>query len=226
MKSIAEKLKEIQTEIEQFSPHPERVKLIAVSKYSTTEELLPYLEEGVYVLGENRVQVIQEKVADLEKRGKKFPIEWHFIGNLQKNKVKYIIDQVAMIHSINKLSLAEEIDKRAKTIGRKIPVLLEVNVSGEESKEGYSVEDLEQDLPKLLSLTSLSIQGLMTMAPFTENREEQRKVFQSLRALQEKWNQEFFAGALQELSMGMSNDYQVALEEGATMIRLGRKIFD
>ena len=225
MKQIEERIKEIYEEVKQYSPYPEKVKVIAVSKYLTAQEMLPYLETGIITLGENRVQVIQEKYEELSTYPFAKSLEWHFIGNLQKNKVKYIADKVSMIHSVNKLSLAEEINKKMEALGKKMPVLIEVNVSGEESKEGYEVLEAEKDLPKLLNLKNISICGLMTMAPFTEYIEEQRRVFHKLRTLKEDWNEKYFQGSLTELSMGMSNDYKIALQEGATMIRLGRKIF-
>lgn len=225
MEEIKNRIAAIQQEVQEHSPYPEKVKIIAVSKYLTAKEMLPYLEAGITVLGENRAQVIQEKVELLEDYPFAKNLEWHFIGNLQKNKVKYIIDKVVMVHSINKLSLAQEIDKRAKEKGIIMPVLIEINLAGEESKEGYDLEEALQDIPSLLALKNLSIQGLMTMAPFTEEEEIQRGVFKKLKSLQKEWNEKYFHGSLQELSMGMTNDYIVALQEGATMIRLGRKIF-
>jgi len=225
MKQIEERMKEVYEEVKQYSPYPEKVKVIAVSKYLNAEEMLPYLESGILTLGENKAQIIQEKYEILSSYPFSKSLEWHFIGNLQKNKVKYIVDKVAMIHSVNKLSLAEEINKKMGNLHRKMPVLMEVNVSGEESKEGYDVLEAEQDIPELLKLENICICGLMTMAPFTEDTEEQRKVFRKLRILKEEWNKKYFQDKLTELSMGMSNDYKIALQEGATIIRLGRKIF-
>lgn len=225
MEGIRDRILEIQEEVQKYSPYPDKVKVISVSKYLTAEEMLPYLEEGIHILGENRAQVIQEKVEKLKNYAFSSDLEWHFIGNLQKNKVKYIIDKVSMIHSVNKLSLAEEIDKKARELGIVMPVLIEINLAGEESKEGYALEEVEQDIPALLELKNISIQGLMTMAPFTEEEDIQRGVFANLRKLKDRWNEQYFQGRLQELSMGMTNDYIVALQEGATLIRLGRKIF-
>lgn len=225
MKQIEERMKEVYEEVKQYSPYPEKVKVIAVSKYLSAEEMLPYLQSGILTLGENKAQVIQEKYELLSHCPFSKSLEWHFIGNLQKNKVKYIVDKVAMIHSVNKLSLAEEINKKMGSLNRKMPVLIEVNVSGEESKEGYDVLEAERDIPELLKLENICICGLMTMAPFTEDTEEQRRVFRKLKTLKEEWNERYFQDKLTELSMGMSNDYKIALQEGATMIRLGRKIF-
>lgn len=225
MEEIKNRILQITKEIQEYSPYPEKVKIIAVSKYLTAENMIPYLESGITVLGENRVQMIQEKIEKLKNYSFFKNLEWHFIGNLQKNKVKYIIDKVKMIHSVNKLSLAQEIDKRAKYTKTVMPVLIEINLTGEESKEGYALGEIEKDILDLLQLKHISIQGLMTMAPFTEDLNKQREVFSKLRYLQEEWNEKYFQGSLQELSMGMTNDYTVALQEGATMIRLGRKIF-
>lgn len=119
MKQIEERIKEIYEEVKQYSPYPEKVKVIAVSKYLTAQEMLPYLETGIITLGENRVQVIQEKYEELSTYPFAKSLEWHFIGNLQKNKVKYIADKVSMIHSVNKLSLAEEINKKMEALGKK-----------------------------------------------------------------------------------------------------------
>src|SRR3712207_1310559 len=142
MKSIEERMKEVYEEVKHYSPYPEKVKVIAVSKYLNAKEMIPYLESGIMVLGENKAQVIQDKYEELSSYSFAKSLEWHFIGNLQKNKVKYIADKVAMIHSVNKLSLAEEIDKRMGMLNKKMPVLIEVNVSGEESKEGYDILEI------------------------------------------------------------------------------------
>ncbi|MGL5760151.1 MAG: YggS family pyridoxal phosphate-dependent enzyme, partial [Cetobacterium sp.] len=150
----------------------------------------------------------------------------HFIGNLQKNKVKYIARFIDMIHSINKLSLAEEINKRAKEHDRVIEVLIEINLFQEDSKEGYDYQDFLNDIPALLSLENIKIKGLMTMAPYTDNEDFIRNGFKKLRELKEELNILYFNDSLTELSMGMSNDYKLALEEGATLIRVGSKIFE
>ena len=167
---------------------------------------------------------MKEKQEKFEEMGIK-DLEWHFIGNLQKNKVKYIAEYVKMIHSVNKLSLAQEIDKRAKQYNRIIDVLLEINIAGEESKEGYELEELYKELPQLMALENINIVGLMTMAPFVDDEELLRSVFKRLKDIKEELNDKCFKGNLVELSMGMTNDYKIALEEGATLIRVGRKIF-
>lgn len=222
--SIAENINHILKDIKKYSPHPDKVNLIAVTKYVDSNTIKEVLEGGAKFLGENRVQIITKKHEELWD----FPIEkkWHFIGNLQKNKVKYIAHFIDMIHSVNKLSLAKEIDKRAKENNKKIDVLLEINIFGEETKEGYSYDELISDIPELLTLKNINIKGLMTMAPYIDSETQLRKGFSTLRELKDNLNSTFFNGTLTELSMGMSNDYKIALEEGATFIRVGSKIFE
>ena len=186
--------------------------------------MIPIVNCGVKVFGENKAQIMKEKQEKFNEMGIK-DVEWHFIGNLQKNKVKYIAEYVKMIHSVNKLSLAQEIDKRAKQYNRIIDVLLEINIAGEESKEGYELEELYEELPQLMELKNINIIGLMTMAPFIDDEELLRSVFRRLREIKNELNEKWFKGKLVELSMGMTNDYKIALEEGATLIRVGRKIF-
>jgi pyridoxal phosphate enzyme (YggS family) len=221
---IKENIKELKDEIEKYSPYPERVILLPTTKYVDANGVLEVVEAGCGIVGENRVQALMEKKEKLDDLGKT-DIEWHFIGNLQKNKVKYIGPFIEMIHSVNKLSLAKEIDKRAKQNKRRIKALLEVNISMEESKEGYSLERLYEELPSLIELENIEICGLMTMAPFTAKEDEIKKVFSDLRELKEKLNETHFHGKLTELSMGMTNDYKIALLEGATILRVGSKIF-
>ncbi|MBC2851503.1 YggS family pyridoxal phosphate-dependent enzyme [Cetobacterium sp. 8H] len=222
--NISENIDRIFKDIEIHSPHPEKVELIAVTKYVDSETIKKVLEGGAKNLGENRVQIITKKNDELSD----FPIEkkWHFIGNLQKNKVKYIASFIDMIHSVNKLSLAQEIDKRASEHNKKIDVLLEINLFEEETKEGYDYLELLQDIPALLNLKNINIKGLMTMAPYTDNDDFIRSGFRRIRELKDELNKLYFNDTLTELSMGMSNDYKIALEEGATLIRVGSKIFE
>lgn len=221
---IRENILELKKDIEKYSPNPERVLLLPTTKYVDAYGILEVVKAGCRVLGENRVQALEEKRNILNDLGET-DIEWHFIGNLQKNKVKYIAPYIQMIHSVNKISLAKEIDKRAKENNRRIKVLLEVNISKEESKEGYSIERLYEELPNLLKFENIEICGLMTMAPFTEEEKIIRKVFSDLKKLKEELNETHFNGSLIELSMGMTNDYKIALSEGATILRVGSKIF-
>lgn len=224
MSNIKNNIEEIQKDIKDYSIYPEKVKFIAVTKYVDAEVMNSILDCGVKVFGENKAQVIKEKYEKYLSEGRK-DIEWHFIGNLQKNKVKYIAPFVKLIHSVNKLSLAQEIDKRALQNNRVIDVLLEINIAGEESKEGYELEELYKELPQLLELKNINIIGLMTMAPFVDDEALVRSVFRRLREIKDELNKKTFNGKLTELSMGMTNDYKIALEEGATIIRVGRKIY-
>jgi pyridoxal phosphate enzyme (YggS family) len=201
------------------------VKLVAVTKYVGTEEMSDVISAGVTIVGENKVQVLREKKEKFDQSELGSKIKWHFIGNLQKNKVKYISDYIDLIHSVNKLSLAREIDKRAEAAGRVIEVLLEINIAGEESKEGYSVEKLYKEIPEIIKLKNIKVTGLMTMAPFSEDTELVRRVFRGLRNIKDDLSRDYFQGELKELSMGMSGDYKIALQEGATLIRIGSKIF-
>ncbi len=225
LENIAKNLAEIQEDIEKYSKKPEDVKLVVASKYVDSDGVKKIFDAGHKIMGENRIQSLKEKKENLSLEEKYNGVSWHFIGNLQKNKVKYIIDYIDMIHSVNKLSLAKEINKRAAAVSRVVDVLLEVNVGGEESKEGYTVQELLAELEELKKMENLNIKGLMTMAPFTENEEVVRECFRNLRKLKDRLNEDYFDGKLTELSMGMTNDYKIALEEGATIIRVGSKIF-
>jgi PLP dependent protein len=221
---MKERIEEIRADIKKHSPYPEKVKIVAATKYTDEKGIRDVAAQGIIDIGENRVQAMVEKIEKLSKDELK-NIRWNFIGHLQKNKVKYIIDSVSLIHSVDSLQLAEEIDKRAKKTERVVDILLEVNISNEESKSGYSVEELYKEAEEYKKYSNLNIIGLMTMAPLTEDEEIVRSVFKGLRELKEKLNKMVFYGRLTELSMGMTNDYKTALEEGATMIRVGSKIF-
>jgi len=221
---IKENILELKDDIKKYSPNPEKVLLLPTTKYVDALGVLEVVKAGCKVVGENRVQALEEKREILNSLGEG-DIKWHFIGNLQKNKVKYIASYIDMIHSVNKVSLAKEIDKRAKQNNRRIDVLLEVNISNEESKEGYSIKRLYEELPDLLKLENINICGLMTMAPFTYEEKEIRKVFSDLLKLKDQLNKTYFNDKLIELSMGMTNDYKIALFEGATILRVGSKIF-
>ena len=199
------------------------VQIVAVTKYTDNPEVLKKLfEDGQRAFGENRVQQLEEKVKELEE----LPIEWHFIGRLQSNKVKYIIDKVRLIHSVDRPSLVDELQKRATKKGiKEVDVLLEVNVGGEETKGGVSPEEAPQLLEYILkNAPALRVKGLMTIPPYREDPEEVRPYFARLRELKDKLAEEFNL-ELPELSMGMSHDYEVAVEEGATIVRVGSAIF-
>lgn len=221
--AIKENIEEILKDIKKYSPHPEKVKLIAVTKYVDTDKMEEIIECGHRVIGENKAQIIREKINYFKEKNE--DIEWHFIGNLQKNKVKYIINDVSLIHSVNKLSLAQEINKKAEQINKIMNVLLEINIYGEESKQGYNLEELLVDLEELKNLKNINIKGLMTMAPLNVDSEMTRKVFSRLVEIKNELNEKYFNGTLTELSMGMSGDYKIALEEGSTIIRIGTVLF-
>lgn len=222
--SIKENICEVIEDIKKYSPHPEKVKLIAVTKYVDENVIEKVLDTGHSILGENKAQVIREKIDYF--KAKNMDIEWHFIGNLQKNKVKYIINDVSLIHSVNKLSLAEEINKRAEQVGKIIDILLEINVYGEESKQGYKLEELISDLEALKNLKNINIKGLMTMGPLDVDEVTTRKVFAELVRIKKELNENYFNNSLTELSMGMSGDYKIALQEGSTIIRVGSKLYE
>lgn len=200
---------------------PQDVQIVAVTKYIDTEQTEQVIRAGVTDIGENRLQVALPKIegmaAELQER-----VRWHYIGNLQTKKVKDVLSRFYMIHSLDRLSLAEEIHKRAEALGRSIPCLVQVNVSGEESKSGFAPEDVPAFLQAARELTGVEVRGLMTMAPAGSDPEAARPVFRGLRDLRDAL---IAAGLLsdtaRELSMGMSGDYEVAVEEGATLVRLG-----
>lgn len=201
--------------------NPSEVTLIAVSKtkpISMIEELLPL---GVRDFGENKVQELTEKAEILSPE-----IRWHMIGHLQRNKVKYVVDKACLIHSVDSLRLAEEISKEAGKKNRTASVLLEVNVAGEESKFGIAPEEALPLAKEIAGLPHIQIKGLMTIAPYTEDPENNRNFFRDLRKLSVDIAQENIDNVtMNVLSMGMTGDYEVAIEEGATHVRVGTGIF-
>ena len=200
---------------------PEEVTLIAVSKTKPVEMLKEAYDAGARVFGENKVQEIMDKY-DLMPSD----VQWHMIGHLQRNKVKYIIDKVAMIHSVDSVRLAETIEKEAAKKDLCMPVLVEVNVAQEESKFGLSVEEVVPFLEEICSYRHIKVMGLMTIAPFVADPEENRAVFQKLKKLSVDIEAKNINNIVMSvLSIGMTNDYQVAVEEGATMVRVGTGIF-
>lgn len=200
---------------------PKSITVVAVTKYLDVEQLKAVFEAGLEHIGENRVQDALPKWEEYRERG-----TWHFIGHLQTNKVKYVLGKFKYIHSLDRLSLAEEIEKRAAQQELIVPCFVQVNVSGEESKYGLAPHEVEPFIEQLASYPHIQAIGLMTMAPFVDDPEQTRPVFQRLKELQLQLQEKQFAHApLTELSMGMSNDYQVAVEEGATYLRLGSCLF-
>lgn len=195
----------------------EDVGIVAVTKYVSTDTAAAAAQHGLRHMGENRWPDAKEKVESL-KEG----VEWHFIGRLQSRKVAQVIHHFSYIHSLDRMSLAEEIEKRASAIEQPMRCFIQVNVSGEETKAGVTSEELPAFAEKLNELSYIRVLGLMTMAPYVEDPEETRPVFSRLRELMDKLNAERrYREPLQHLSMGMSNDFEVAIEEGATWVRLG-----
>lgn len=197
------------------------VTLIAVSKTKPTEILKEAYDNGIRIFGENKVQELTDKYEKLPK-----DIEWHMIGHLQRNKVKYIIDKVSLIHSVDSVRLAEEIEKEAAKKDIIVHILLEVNVAREESKFGLMPEEIDSFLKKIAEFPHLKVDGLMTIAPFVENPEENRPVFAHLHKLFVDINTQNVDNMnMSILSMGMTNDYTIAVEEGATIVRVGTGLF-
>ncbi|MCZ6469182.1 MAG: YggS family pyridoxal phosphate-dependent enzyme [Candidatus Dadabacteria bacterium] len=198
------------------------IKLVAVTKKVEPERVIKSMNLGINTFGENYAQEFRDKFKVLEKEVDQ-EIKWHFIGQLQKNKVKYVMGKVELIHSLDSLSVAEEINKRAENMGITVPVLIEVDTGGEESKGGINPSKLEEFLKELRCLSSIDVQGLMTMPPYFDDPETARPYFYRLRELRDSLLASF--PKLNELSMGMSGDFEVAIEEGATIIRVGSAIF-
>ena len=193
--------------------------LIAATKYVDETQIEELEKCGCMYYGENRVQALLDKYEKYHGKG-----HWHFIGTLQCNKVKYIIDKVELIHSINTLKLIKEVEKQASKHDLMMHVLLEVNIADEDSKQGFDQNDIKEAMDLCLQCPHIIVDGLMMMAPNIEV-EDTRIYFQKTRILLEQLQKEYPQYPLKELSMGMSQDYKVALEEGATMVRIGRALF-
>lgn len=200
---------------------PGEITLVAVTKTISVDRIQRVVDAGVLDLGENRVQELLDKHPLV-----KGPVRWHLIGSLQTNKVKYIIDKVFLIHSLDRWSLAEEIDQKARQQGLRCQVLVQVNISGEQSKHGLGSREAVEFIRQAAGLKGIKICGLMTMAPFEAEAEATRPVFRELSLLAKEISSLNIPEVdMEYLSMGMSNDYQVAIEEGATLIRVGSDIF-
>ena len=215
---INEKIKKAALKVNR---NPEEIKLVAVTKTATTEQIKEAINTGVKIIGENRVQDAKEKYQILTAN-----IEWHLIGHLQTNKAKYAVEIFNCIHSVDSIKLAQEIDKRSKQFGKKIDVLVEVNVSGEETKYGIKPEEVEPFLKEISEFPEIRVRGLMTIAPIVEDKEEVRPYFRKLRELSEEIKSKNIGNVKMDyLSMGMTEDFEIAIEEGANMVRIGRGIF-
>lgn len=198
------------------------VTLIAVSKTKPVPDLEEALRCGLNVFGENKVQEIREKTEIMGLDG----LHWHMIGHLQVNKVKYLIGKVDMIHSVDNIKLANEIERLAAKNDTVMDVLCEVNMAGEDSKFGLKPEETMEFVRYIAELQHLKVRGLMTIAPYTEEPESNRQYFRGLRALMEEINAAGIDGiSMDTLSMGMTGDYEIAIEEGATLVRVGTGIF-
>jgi len=195
------------------------VRLVAVSKTYPPAVIQEAWNSGQHVFGENRVQDALPKTAELPAEA-----EWHFIGHLQSNKIRKALPAFTLIHGVDNLELAQQINRIAGEMGLTANILLEINVSGEATKFGFSPADLRENLEGLLCLPNIRINGLMTMAPYSEDPETARPVFSKLRMLRDELSTKS-GHALQELSMGMSGDFEVGIEEGATIVRIGSSIF-
>jgi len=222
---LRDQLEQMQTRISDAAVRsgraPEDIQLVAVTKTQSVETLENAYAAGVRTVGENRVQELTAKWPSFEDR-----FEWHIIGHLQTNKVKYIIDKVALIHSVDSLKLAQEISRQAAKIGKVMPVLIQVNPAEEETKFGLSTDEVETLVREVAVLPGIKIQGLMTIAPFVEDEGLLRKVFSDMRRLFDHLKDAAIPGVeMKHLSMGMTHDFEIAIEEGATMVRIGSGIF-
>ena len=222
---LKENLEQVQRNIAQACAKAgrstEEVTLIAVSKTKPLSDLEEILDCGIIEFGENKVQELCDKYEHI-----KTPVHWHMIGHLQTNKVKYIADKVSLIHSVDSLKLAQQIDKEASKKNVIVPILIEVNVAQEESKFGVSTQDTLMLVKEISKCANVSVKGLMTIAPYVADAEENRIHFRALKELAQEIAQCNIDGVSMEcLSMGMTNDYMVAIEEGATHVRVGTGIF-
>ncbi len=211
----------MQTLARESEPWGRAPRLIAVTKTVDVDRILPLYDLGARDIAENRVQALLEKIPSLERK-----FRFHMIGRLQTNKVKYIIDSVCLIHSLDRLPLAQEIDRRAQMAGRVMPVLVQVNIAREAQKAGVDEEELMPMLRACAKLPGLSVQGLMTILPLGAPRDELLSLFTRMRALFDRAASEGIDGVdMRELSMGMSQDYDLAARAGATMVRVGSALF-
>jgi len=220
--TIKERVKEVINEIQETAlksgRNPKEIRLLAATKSVPPERILEAIEAGIRIIGENYVQEAQKKYELIGPR-----VSWHMIGRLQTNKAKYAVRLFEVIHSLDSLKLAQELQKAAERQGKKVKVMIQVNLSGEITKGGISPDKVKELSERVLEFPNLELIGLMTIPPYSENPEDSRPFFRKLRELKEKLNREGFP--LTELSMGMSNDFKVAIEEGATILRIGTLIF-
>jgi pyridoxal phosphate enzyme (YggS family) len=223
MGAIEKNLSKVREKIEQAAAKVGRdqqgITLLAVTKTVAIEQIQEAIAAGVTIFGENYVQEARKKIEALGQAG----IQWHLIGHLQTNKAKYAVRLFDLIHSVDSLTVALELDKRAAAAGKRVDCLIEVNLAGEGSKSGIKKERTAELVRELGKLNNISVKGLMTIPPYAEDPEAARPYFIALRRLREEI--EAMGIPLPELSMGMSSDFEVAIEEGATIVRIGRAIF-
>ena len=223
MDLIAEKLVRVREQIAQVATKSGRgvddVELVAISKTHDAQKVREAIEAGQNLFGESRVQEARVKIPELPSS-----VRWHFVGHLQKNKIRHALPLFELIHSVDSLALAEDINRIAEEDGMHPRVLLELNVAGEGSKFGFQPEKLRAEMESLLALPRLSILGLMTIPPIADEAEASRKYFVQLRELRDQLQTEFHVD-LAQLSMGMTQDFLIAVEEGATLVRVGTAIF-
>lgn len=223
MEQIAVNLERVREQIAQAARKsgrlPNEIELVAVSKAQPAEKVQAAVDAGQTLFGENRVQEARAKIPLLSSR-----LRWHFIGHLQKNKIRHALPLFELFHGIDSLALAQDLERIAEEDGMRPRVLLEVNVAGEASKHGFSPERLREELDALLSLGRLTLEGLMTIPPLAPEADASRRYFVILRELRDRMETDFKV-KLPHLSMGMSGDFPVAIEEGATLVRVGTAIF-
>lgn len=224
--NLAENLAEVISNIERAAKKTGRnledIQLIAVTKTVDVDVIKEAINLKLTNLGENKPQEIKRKYEVLDKEN----LNWHMIGHLQTNKVKYIIDKVCLIHSLDRLSLAEELQKKALEKNIYVNALVQVNVSGEESKSGLEPDNVKAFLEDIQKYDRIRIKGLMTMAPYISNSEEVRYVFRGLKKLSDELKEINYENVeMKYLSMGMTNDYEIAIEEGSNMVRIGTALF-
>ena len=219
---ISQNYQSILEDIKKYSPYPEEVKILFVSKYLGIEEQEALINMGYSYFGENRAQVYRDKLERFSSE-KYENLVWDFIGRLQKNKIKYIIKNVNLIHSIDSFDLLTEINKKAIENDKTVSGLIQINVSKEESKTGIYIEDFQKESEKYFSMSNVKIKGFMTMAPLVAKPEEIEGYFLKMYELKKEYEKKY--NYCKELSMGMSNDYIEALKNGATILRIGSRLY-
>jgi len=220
--NLASVMQHIDEAAQKAGRSPDSIRLISVSKQVSSGKIIEAYQAGSKYFGENKVQEAVSKIDEINAKD----ISWHFIGHLQKNKIKYLDSRFELIHSIDSLSLAEKISTYCEGQNQRQAVLLQVNVSGEEAKFGMTPAVLEDQLSSFGQLKGIQVQGLMTIPPQNPEAENSRQYFSALRVLRDKFQAMNIEGVeLKELSMGMTNDYLIAVEEGATLVRIGTAIF-